>query len=77
MSSSGMNAACRPMMRTMTAPFLNRSQEVLILVTGAAKSARVAQVLEGPSMPDELPIQRISPASGHLSWIIDAAAAGM
>jgi len=28
-------------------------------------------------MPDELPIQRISPASGHLSWIIDAAAAGM
>jgi 6-phosphogluconolactonase len=62
---------------TMTAPFLNRSQEVLILVTGAAKSARVAQVLEGPRMPDELPIQRISPASGQRSWIMDAAAAGM
>jgi 6-phosphogluconolactonase len=62
---------------TMSAPFLNRSNEILVLVTGAGKAKRVAQVLEGPRVPDLLPIQRISPASGRLIWIMDAAAAGM
>jgi 6-phosphogluconolactonase len=62
---------------TLTAPFLNRSQDVLILVTGEAKAARIAQVLEGPRVPDELPIQLISPVAGKLAWIMDAAAAGM
>jgi 6-phosphogluconolactonase len=62
---------------TMSAPFLNRSNEVLILVTGAGKAQRIAQVLEGPRVPDELPIQRISPTAGRLVWIMDVAAAGM
>ena len=62
---------------TMSAPFLNRSQEVLILVTGAGKAARVAEVLEGPQVPDDLPIQRIKPTQGRLVWIMDVAAAGM
>jgi 6-phosphogluconolactonase len=62
---------------TMSPAFLNRSQEVLILVTGVHKAARVAQALEGPRVPEELPIQLIQPASGRLAWIIDAAAAGM
>jgi len=62
---------------TTTPLFLNRSKEVLILVTGTQKSERVAQVLEGPRVPDELPIQLIQPASGRLAWIMDAAAAGM
>jgi 6-phosphogluconolactonase len=60
---------------TMSVPFLNLSQEVLILVTGHAKGARVAEALEGP--PDALPVQLISPVSGRLAWIMDAAAAGM
>jgi 6-phosphogluconolactonase len=60
-----------------TPPFLNTSNEVLILVTGTEKSERIAQVLEGPYVPDELPIQMIQPASGRLAWIMDAAAAGM
>jgi 6-phosphogluconolactonase len=62
---------------TMTAPFLNRSQEVLILVTGEGKAGRVAEVLEGPRVPEKLPIQLISPVAGKLAWIMDAAAAGM
>ena len=61
----------------LTAPFLNRSEQVLILATGAAKAVRVAEVLEGPRVPDELPIQLIQPLSGRLTWIMDAAAAGM
>jgi 6-phosphogluconolactonase len=62
---------------TMSVPFLNRSQEVMILVTGESKTATIAQVLEGPRDPERLPIQRVAPACGRLVWIMDAAAAGM
>ena len=62
---------------TLTAPFINRAKEVLVLVTGASKAARLAEVLEGPPDPQRLPIQLIQPASGRLFWLVDAAAAGM
>jgi 6-phosphogluconolactonase len=50
---------------------------VLVLVTGARKAARVAEVLEGPRDPERLPIQLIDPASGRYTWMMDTAAAGM
>ena len=62
---------------TLTAPFINRSREVLILVAGASKAKPLVEVLEGPRDPQRLPIQLIQPADGKLSWLIDAAAAGM
>jgi 6-phosphogluconolactonase len=62
---------------TMTAPFINRSQHVMVLVCGANKASRVEEVLEGPSEPERLPIQRIAPPSGSMTWLLDAAAAGM
>ena len=62
---------------TLTAPFINRSREVLILVAGAGKAKVLAEVLEGPRVPERLPIQLVEPASGKLSWLIDVAAAGM
>jgi 6-phosphogluconolactonase len=62
---------------TLTAPFINRSEQVLVLVTGGNKAARVAEVLEGEHDPDRLPIQLVNPVAGELSWILDAAAAGM
>lgn len=63
---------------TMSAPFINQSREVLVLVAGAEKAARVAEVLEGPRVPEQLPIQLISPDSaGRFLWIMDAEAAGM
>ena len=62
---------------TMTAPFINRARRVMILVTGANKAARVSEVLEGPRDPRRLPVQLIAPASGKLTWLLDAAAAGM
>ncbi len=61
---------------TMTYPFLNRSAAVLILVEGQKKAARLHEVLEGPRDPKRLPIQGIRPA-GKLTWLVDAAAAGM
>jgi 6-phosphogluconolactonase len=62
---------------TMTAPFINRTENVLVMVTGAGKAARVSDVLEGPRDPQRLPIQLIQPASGRIAWLLDAAAAGM
>jgi 6-phosphogluconolactonase len=62
---------------TITAPFINRSAHVLVLVSGAGKAARVQEVLEGPADPLRLPIQLIQPTSGKSSWLLDAAAAGM
>ena len=61
----------------MTAPFINRARNVIILVTGASKAARVSEVLEGPRDPRRLPVQLIAPASGTLTWLLDAAAADM
>jgi 6-phosphogluconolactonase len=62
---------------TMTAPFINRAAEVLILVVGQNKAEKLSQVLEGEKNPDELPIQLINPESGKLTWLLDVAAAGM
>jgi 6-phosphogluconolactonase len=62
---------------TLTYPFINRSQSVFILVTGKGKASRVEQVLVGNSDPSRLPIQGVIPATGQVTWFLDAAAAGM
>ncbi|MEA2708514.1 MAG: 6-phosphogluconolactonase [Phycisphaerales bacterium] len=62
---------------TLTAPFINRARDVLILVAGSSKSKTLAEVLEGPRDPQRLPIQLIEPRDGRLTWLIDALAAGM
>jgi 6-phosphogluconolactonase len=62
---------------TMTAPFLNRSGQVLFMVAGQSKAPAVASVLEGPRTPEKFPAQLIQPASGKLTWLIDAKAAQM
>jgi 6-phosphogluconolactonase len=63
---------------TMTAPFINQSREILVLLAGADKAARLREVLEGPQDPNRLPIQLVKPSRGKVTWILDtAAAAGM
>jgi 6-phosphogluconolactonase len=62
---------------TMTAPYINQAREVLVLLAGADKAARLAEVFEGPEVPDRLPIQLIKPTQGKIVWIMDVAAAGM
>ena len=62
---------------TMTAPFINRAREVMILVSGIAKAKRLQEVLEGPRNPMLLPIQLIEPSAGQLLWLLDAEAASM
>lgn len=62
---------------TMTAPFINRAWQVMVLVTGAGKAERVRQVLEDQPDPNETPIRLIDPDVGRLVLLMDAAAAGM
>jgi 6-phosphogluconolactonase len=62
---------------TMTAPFMNQSRNILVMLTGAAKADRLKEVLEGPHDPERLPIQLIQPVNGTMSWLIDVGAAGM
>jgi 6-phosphogluconolactonase len=62
---------------TLTAPFINRAQHVIVMVVGEDKLKRLAEVLEGPRDPMRLPIQLIEPASGKMTWLLDVAAVGM
>ncbi len=58
---------------TLTTPAINAARQVLFLVTGATKAETLRAVLEGPE--GLYPAQRIRPISGHLTWLMDAAAA--
>ena len=62
---------------TMSAPFINKADRVMFMVSGAGKAQRVAEVLEGPRDPERLPSQLIHPVNGHLTWLLDSGAAGM
>jgi 6-phosphogluconolactonase len=62
---------------TMSAPFINRAKMVMILVSGAGKADRLAEVIDGPRDEQRLPIQLINPAGegAKLVWMVDEAAA--
>lgn len=63
---------------TLSAPFINRSKLVLVMIAGASKAKRVTEVLEEINDPQRLPIQLIDPRRrGELLWMLDSAAAGM
>jgi 6-phosphogluconolactonase len=60
---------------TMTPHLLNAARSVIFLVSGASKAKVLAGVLEGPQ--GVFPAQRVSPARGDLTWLVDAAAGAL
>jgi 6-phosphogluconolactonase len=60
---------------TMTPVLVNQAACCLFLVAGADKAPALAEVLEGPRDPENLPSQLIKPTHGELLWFVDAAAA--
>lgn len=62
---------------TMSAPFINRARQIIVMVSGSAKARRIEQVLQGPIDANTLPIQMINPVGGQMLWLMDVAAAGM
>jgi len=60
---------------TLTYPVINAARRVWFLVSGAGKAGMVAEVLEGLTVPEAVPAQGVRPVHGHLTWLLDEAAA--
>jgi 6-phosphogluconolactonase len=60
---------------TLSPPAINAAAHVIVLVAGADKADALRDVLDGPRDPDRLPAQIVQPASGSLTWFVDASAA--
>lgn len=60
---------------TLTLPVLNNGAEILFLVSGQEKAAKLREVLQEAPQP-ALPAQLVEPSHGTLLWVIDQAAAG-
>ena len=60
---------------TFTFPLINAAAAIHLAVTGERKAAAVRAVLSGAPDADRYPAQRLAPASGTLTWFLDAAAA--
>jgi 6-phosphogluconolactonase len=61
---------------TMTYPFINKSEQVMMMIAGQSKAKVLQEVLEGPKDIHRLPIQGIQPKK-KLIWLLDVAAASM
>ncbi|MBI3820771.1 MAG: 6-phosphogluconolactonase [Planctomycetes bacterium] len=61
----------KPMARlSFTFPLINTARNVVITATGEAKSAALRRVFSGSA--DDLPVARVAPADGNMTWILDA-----
>lgn len=66
----------RPAQRiSLTPTVINQARHVIFLATGSSKAATLQKVLYGPRQPEQLPAQRIQPAHGTLTWVLDTAVA--
>ncbi len=64
---------------TLTYRMFNDSRHLWMLVCGASKAQRTAQVLAGPIVPQELPVQglRGSESNDYVWWMDEAAASAL
>ena len=60
---------------TLTPAAINHAATVIFLVSGGAKAAALAAVLEGEWRPELYPAQVVAPVDGRLLWLVDRAAA--
>jgi 6-phosphogluconolactonase len=60
---------------TLTPDVLDHAATVIFLISGAAKAAALAAVLEGEWRPELYPAQVVAPVDGRLLWLVDRAAA--
>lgn len=58
---------------TMTLPLLNQARHIVFLITGQEKAKTVQRVFEDSKI--RLPVQKIRPANGRLTWLLDCGAA--
>lgn len=62
---------------TLTMPFINRSSNKLLLVTGSSKKTMVRTIFEGPYDYDLLPSQAVGTPEKKALWILDKEASSL
>jgi len=62
---------------TATGRLINNSSKIYYIVTGKGKASIVAEIIGGKSGSVLYPASRVMPASGHLVWMLDTAAASL
>jgi 6-phosphogluconolactonase len=62
---------------TATGRLINNSSKIYYIVTGKGKASIVSEIIEGKSGSELYPASRVMPASGHLVWMLDTAAASL
>ncbi len=62
---------------TLTPPVFAHARAIAVLVAGAEKAPTLRDVLEGPLVPDQYPVQCLRESMGTVTWLVDAAAAGL
>jgi 6-phosphogluconolactonase len=60
---------------TLTKNAINAARQIVVLVSGKSKAQMLKEVFHGPYIPEEKPIQLISPDDGYLLWLLDKDAA--
>lgn len=60
---------------TLTFPVLNQAGQIVFLASGREKASILKTVLEDGTL--QLPVQRIQPISGNLTWLLDQEAASL
>ena len=56
---------------TLTPNAINNCDSIIFLVTGANKAMAVAEVLEGPRLPEQYPAQLINSLHGKTIWFLE------
>lgn len=72
--STGYNSEQKSHRITLTAPLINKAQNIFFSVFGDGKGKTLLNVLYGEHNPEALPSQLIKPEKGNLYWYIDEAA---
>ncbi|MGH2537233.1 MAG: 6-phosphogluconolactonase [Candidatus Promineifilaceae bacterium] len=62
---------------TLTPLSMNTARHILFLVTGEAKAEAVRGSLNARGQSERWPAQRLQPAAGRLTWLLDPAAASL
>ena len=59
---------------TLTAPFINKAKEIVVITFGESKAHALNEVLYGDYNPEKYPTQLIKPLDGKLLFLTDQAA---
>jgi len=62
---------------TLTAPAINKAENIIVMATGVSKAPALTAVLERVYEPEQLPAQLIRPVNGNLLWLVDPAAGSL